>query len=475
MSRSGRSPRGSLALLATLVALLASSFPRTAQAATPTLALSPAIGPPTTVATASGSGFASAEQIALGFDDRALERFTALADGTFIEAFTVPASATPGQHTVSARGTSSGTATATFLVRTDWPTPRFDPEGTGFNPYETVLSPTSVGGLQLAWSRMGNGAMLGTPIVVGGTVYVAGQVDLTSEAELYAFDATTGALLWRRTLSGEPASDMTVANGMLYVSFLTGHVLRAFNASSGVGLWSFPGPTFAPTVVGGVVYAADDLHSLWALDATTGQKLWVARVPFGGYGTGVAVSDGRVYAGGHVAGGLPSPLYAYDAATGALLWRTRTGGQIQGTPAVVGNKVFVGSGDHLLYAVNASTGHVRWTAPTGSVIASSAAVADGRVFVGSADHSEYAFDARTGQQLWATPTGGNITAIQASIVANGVVYVGSNDNSEHAFDATTGEQLWSYQASEDIHKQSLVNGTLYVTSTDGYLYAFRLP
>jgi hypothetical protein len=124
MNRSGRSTRRAAVLLAALVGLVASSFPGTALAAAPTLALSPTVGPPTTVATASGSGFASAEQIALGFDDRVLERFTALADGTFTEGFTVPAWATPGDHTVVARGASSGTATATFLVRTDWPTAR---------------------------------------------------------------------------------------------------------------------------------------------------------------------------------------------------------------------------------------------------------------------------------------------------------------------------------------------------------------
>jgi outer membrane protein assembly factor BamB len=345
------------------------------------------------------------------------------------------------------------------------------PEGTGFNPYENVLSPSTVGDLQLAWSDIGAGPMDSTPIVVDGVVFVAGQVDSTATAAIYAYEAAGGTRLWMRTDLGEPPSDLTVADGKIYVSFLSGHVLRAYDTATGDLLWSVPGPTSSPTVVDGVIYAADDLKSLWAIDAESGRKRWVAHVPFGGYGFGVAVADGMVYAGGrdvdHTA-----PVYAYDAKTGALVWKTKTNGQVNGTPAVAYGRVYVGSGDHLLYALDAKTGRTRWTAPTGSVIDTPAASANGIVYVGSADHNLYAFDAMSGEQLWMVPTGGGI---QGPVVANGVVYVGSTDFSEHAFDAATGDLLWSYQAEAIVRKQSVADGTLYVTSIDAHLYAFRVP
>jgi eukaryotic-like serine/threonine-protein kinase len=471
--RSRRSMHQSLALLVALAALLACSLPPTAQAASPTLALSPSVGPPTTVATASGSGFASAEQIALGFDDRVVERFTALADGTFTESFTVPALAIPGNHTVSAKGASSGTATATFLVRTDWPTARFDPGGTGFNRYENVISPSNVGSLQVAWSVKTAGPLFRTPIVVGGKVYVVGQVGSTSEGAVYAFDATTGARLWKQTGSGEPPFEPAVADGRLFVGFLFGHTLRAYDATTGTLLWSANGPNLSPTVVGGVVYAADDLDSLWALDAATGHKLWVTHVPFGGYGFGLAVADGVVYVGGNDVNGT-APVYAYDAATGALLWRTPTGGRVIATPAVARGMVFVGSSDnsHVFYALDARTGRIRWTATTGGGIDASAAVGKGVVYFGSADHNLYAYATATGQQLWAAPTGESITASQSVALANGVVYV-SSDSTAYAFDAATGQQLWSFQAGSGAHSPSIVNGTMYVASDDARLYAFR--
>lgn len=361
-------------------------------------------------------------------------------------------------------------ATAT-TVQTDWPTARFVPEGTGHNPYETVLSPSTVGDLELAWSVLTEGSLFSTPIVVDGVVYVAGHIGVTGGAGLYAYDAATGEPLWMRREGGQPPSDLAVADGKLYVSFLTDHVLRAYDASTGDLLWEVPGPTSAPTVVDGVVYAADNIRSLWAIDAETGRKRWAARAP-GGYGFGLAVADGKVYVGGEED---DAPVFAYDSSTGALLWRTRTGGPVVPTPAVARGRVYVGSGDQLFYALHAKTGRLLWTADTEGGGFSSAAVAAGAVYVGSQDSNVYAFDAVTGQELWVASTGGDITGSHATIVANGVVYVGSIDDSVYAFEAETGEKLWSYQTGNNIHKQSVVDGTLYVTSSDDYLYAFRLP
>jgi outer membrane protein assembly factor BamB len=367
---------------------------------------------------------------------------------------------------------ASDPATATPAGRTNWSMPRFDPQGTGFNPYERRISPANVASLKLAWSALGSGPMTSTPIVVDGVVYASGQVDATGTAELYAYEAKTGKVIWTRTDGGQPLIGFTVADGKIYAGFLSAHIMRVYETATGDLLWSVPGPNLTPTVVDGVVYAPDNFSRLWAIDAETGRKRWVAHVPFGGYGFGVAVANGMVYAGGddvdHTA-----PLYAYDAKTGALVWRHSTGGQIIGTPAVANGTVYVGS--NKFYAFDALTGRTRWTASTGGIDAP-AAVADGVVYVGSTDKNLYAFDAETGKQLWVAPTGGTITAAQAVAVANGVVYVGNGNFTEYAFDATTGDQLWSYSTGSPIvHEQSVVDGTLYFTSTDAYLYAFRLP
>jgi outer membrane protein assembly factor BamB len=88
--------------------------------------------------------------------------------------------------------------------------------------------------------------------------------------------------------------------------------------------WSVPTagyPYTSPAVVDGVVYLASDgpipgnSSYVYAFDAATGGLLWSHREY--GHGTSaVAVSGGLVYVGTEDAA-----VYAYDAATGVEVWR----------------------------------------------------------------------------------------------------------------------------------------------------------
>src|SRR5207237_1141420 len=133
--------------------------------------------------------------------------------------------------------------------------------------------------------------------------------------------------------------------------------------------------------------------------------------------------------------------------------------------------------------------------------------ANGTVYVGSDDHNLYAFDAagRTGcsgtpktcAPLWTAATGGAVNSSPA--VANGVVYVGSDDDKLYAFGESwsafrfaadhaglnvnehkiNGENVSSltqrYTATTGAavgSSPAVANGTVYVGSEDGNLYAF---
>ncbi len=60
----------------------------------------------------------------------------------------IPKDAVPGQHWITAvERITQLQAQVAFTVRTDWPQFHFGPDHTGFNPYENVLSPETVGNL----------------------------------------------------------------------------------------------------------------------------------------------------------------------------------------------------------------------------------------------------------------------------------------------------------------------------------------
>src|SRR5206468_11780767 len=105
-------------------------------AGNPKIRLSRPVGPPTTRTTVGGQGFGSTEVVDLSFDSSPAGKATTDPTGAFSSSVRVPASALPGDHSVGARGETSGLrARATFLVRTDWPQFHFRPDHTGLNPY----------------------------------------------------------------------------------------------------------------------------------------------------------------------------------------------------------------------------------------------------------------------------------------------------------------------------------------------------
>ena len=150
----------------------------------------------------------------------------------------------------------------------------------------------------------------------------------------------------------------------------------------------------SPAVVNNVVYIGSDDYSLYALNATTGKKLW--SFPTGDYvSTSAAVANGVVYFGS-----FDNKVYALNASTGAKLWMHACG-NAWSELVVAGGVVYFGSTDGYIYALNASTG-VSWglahhlsdkfRTPSGRGRRSSIRRILRRL--------SYAFDAMTGAQLW---------------------------------------------------------------------------
>lgn len=82
---------------------------------------------------------------------------------------------------------------------------------------------------------------------------------------MYAFDATTGAVLWQTPVSNS-ASTPAVANGVIYIGSPDNNVY-AFDASNGSKLWSYTTGyqvPCSPAVVNGVVYIGSSDGNLYA-------------------------------------------------------------------------------------------------------------------------------------------------------------------------------------------------------------------
>jgi outer membrane protein assembly factor BamB len=454
-------------------------FASPAAAVTTSITVKPSAGPPTTKVAVTGTGFGASETVAVDFSGTQVATAPASSTGAFSATFTVPKSALPGKHPVTATGETSGlSATGSFLVRTDWAKFHDNLANTGLNPYENVIGPANVPGLKTAWTAIntiGIGSIGSSPAVAGGVAYV-GSVS----GNLYAFSAvgTTGCSgapktckpLWTGTTGQIYFSSPAVSGGVVYVAATDGK-FYAFSAAGTTGcsgtpktctpLWTAAiaggGTTgqSSPAVANGVVYvgAGNTLYAFSAAGTTgctgtpkTCTPLWTAAADGA---SSPAVAGGVVYVGGF------NGLDAFSAAgtTGCTgpapfrvcspLWTGTTGGNAYSSPAVANGVIYFGSGDGKLYAFSAAAGSADcsgtpktctplWTGATGNEILSTPAVANGAAYIGSLDGKLYAFSAagttgcsgtpKTCTPLW---TAANAGSQSSPAVANGVVYVGS--------------------------------------------------
>ena len=82
-------------------------------------------------------------------------------------------------------------------------------------------------------------------------------------------------------------------------------------------------------------------------------------------------------------------LYALNAPTGKLIWRTRSQdrlggrGQFYSTPALAYGRVYIGSTDGKVYSFGATTGKLIWSHGTGGFVYSSPAIWRKKVYAGS--------------------------------------------------------------------------------------------
>jgi hypothetical protein len=196
-------------------------------------------------------------------------------------------------------------------------------------------------------------------------------------------------------------------------------------------------------------------------------------------------------------------VYAVNAVTGNIVWRFQTtifaqdndvGAGPTITPPGANGKpdgvVYVGGKDRIFYALNLRTGTQLWNfsirddSPTiGGATRSTAVVFNNRAYVGYGN-GVYALDAVNGSSVWKTSTVSpanwtGATEVISSPALTGagapggrVLFYGDLDGKFRAID-TSGNALFTYATGGFIYASPAVaNGHVYITSSDGFLYAF---
>lgn len=283
--------------------------------------------------------------------------------------------------------------------------------------------------------------------VVDGVVYAS-----NNDGWLYALDARTGTLQWRvhafNQLMGTPI-----------VATIAGRRLVFVGAGNSEFAYSHAVKFAEP---GARVVRGTGLSAMLTFDAQTGQRVWAFPTAGEDMPTPVFFHERLLFGNGD------GHVYALDAATGKLAWKTDITSFVSMSSAALdprtGVLVMGGTQPSKIYGLDAASGKLLWSVVPPGVFSSSAGdgtfaiagqVAIGQIETQNADEAkagrsssaELAIDLRSGRIVWSTVLGSgqapprNKDAVPT--VVDGVVYTGSPvTHHEYALDAGSGKVAW---------------------------------
>ncbi|MEM2098276.1 MAG: PQQ-binding-like beta-propeller repeat protein [Candidatus Bathyarchaeia archaeon] len=351
---------------------------------------------------------------------------------------------------------------------------------------DAVHSSNAYGGpvnLSLAWKFTTGGAVISSPSVVDGIVYVGSQ-----DKYIYALGAWSGKLLWKFKTQSTIESSPAVINGRVFTGGDDGYVY-CLDAYNGTLLWKkfINGKTeytygsavliiSSPTVAGSKVYVGSMNGNLYALDCDDGDVAWCFKTE-GPVMSTPAVSDGAVYFYSEEPN--EAAIYKVNAENGSLIWKISvpyewqfTGGSdMLGTPTVAAGMVFATSNMRTYYGINATTGDIMWnfTEPAATEFIVSAPIyVNGELWIID-KYSIAALNASTGQMLRSFFTGDELYVSPS--YSDGKIYVVTSQRHIYILNATDGEKMACYTTpSSSWSSPAIYAGRLYVGNNDWNVY-----
>ena len=155
----------------------------------------------------------------------------------------------------------------------------------------------------------------------------------------------------------------------------------------------------------------------------------------------------------------PGTLFALDANTGERVWVYQLNGNnlFRTAPTIDNGNIYIGASDGSVCVVNAQTGSEVLRFRTARPIESRPTVSEGTLYFGSNDGTFYALDPQTGAQAWRNPYKTGSDAINsAPVIADSFVFFTTNGGIVHAVKQATGLGRWSFRLSNRVLANSLI-------------------
>lgn len=332
-------------------------------------------------------------------------------------------------------------------------------------------------------------------LVTDGNLLFVGLTDdgNSQNCGVAAFDPSTLETRWIYRTDRSVRGDVAIADGVIYAGDVCGS-LYALEASTGHLLWRrdtdighSPSFTEGVKVWKNLVFMGSAKH-LTAYDRTTGEVVWRNNSWKGGTNnvcTNGVSDDGALLANGYWVG-----RYALDALTGELLWSSKEYDNRYSScsPLAVGNN-FIYTGYGKVFEVEARTGKIIGQAETSHIFNTKAKplLLGDMIIVCTSDNGIEAYDRRDWKMKWSyrpepaliysSPyTKNREKTVDASPIAYGEnVIAACNDGYIYCFNGQKGTLLWRIEVGLPILSTPLLIGDdLIVADFGGNLYKFHV-
>lgn len=266
-------------------------------------------------------------------------------------------------------------------------------------------------------------------ILSGQYLYVGGL-----DGIMYAINADNGEIKWKYDTKAEITSAPLFSNNILY--FLNGaNTLFSLEAQTGKQIWIYNRQETTtkmtvrggsrPTYQNGVIYSGFSDGALVAINASTGTPLWEVTLNQNGRFKDIdatpIVDDENIYINSY-----DDKLYCLSKSNGSILWKYNTGGAT--APVTTGNKLFFSTSTGSVVALNKKTGALEWKKDDIQGIATEPIIVKGFLAYGESQGPIKVVDLLTGQTKAAFDPGKGIMSKLSSDGANGLYFISGEAN-----------------------------------------------
>jgi outer membrane protein assembly factor BamB len=292
----------------------------------------------------------------------------------------------------------------------------------------------------------------------------------------------------------QPGGDPNNAPGNLVFD---GAASEAWSASAGTGSGSAGRVTASPVVYAGHIYTLDAVGNVSSFSTSGGSAEWSislkperekAKSPWyslslgadsgGGYGGGLAVDNGRLYA----ASGFGN-VVAIDPQSGRKLWEKQLEAPIRASPTAAGDRLFIVTLDGRFYCLAGADGGELWSVrglpQQASLINNASPAVDGGIVVVPYPSGDLvALNVVDGSSVWTeslsrTRTTSEMTSMSDAArpaIDGGTVFAVGHAGRMIATQSATGERLWSLNV-PGIQAPWVAGDSVFVVDTGGQLLA----